>query len=125
MKRLKVALVGLAAVMTIGATFAFTGHKNVRFAATQYLFTGAAGQEHDPSMYTATSGQSAVAGNARLVWLSVDNSEIYTSGTFINKPKVDVPSGSQIQALVTSALTTPKADKSISSPFAEHVEIGN
>lgn len=120
----------MAVVSTLGSSFSFVSHKDVRnrkFLGTQYLFTGNVGQEHDPSKYNTTTGMSTGPTNVKLIWIFVDNSEIYPSShpIFPSKPKVDIASGSQITALITSALTPPKGDRSIASPFVEHVEMGN
>jgi len=131
MKRFKIVFASLLLLAVTGGLFAFTSHKNVNkgkyFVGSYFTYSGTAGQEHDPTKYTLASTQSAVAGTAKLVWIFVDASEIYSSSdpNFPNKPKVDIASGSTIQSLITSALTAPKADKDITSPFAEHVELGN
>lgn len=80
-------------VLAITTSFAFrkAEEKNrAMFTCTWYDFTGTPGQETDPTKFVLSAGTPSCPGQGGdLCGICVDPSDIYTSGPYTGKPKVD------------------------------------
>jgi len=104
----------LALLFAVITSFAFRSiERNIYLATscTWFDFTGTAGQEHDPSKYTATvtPPPSCPDPAQQLCAICVRSSEKYTSGANNGKPMVD-DNTTSIYARINAALATPKHD---------------
>ena len=93
MKRFKIGISVMVFVLAITTSFAFrkAEEKNrAMFTCTWFDYTGAPGQETDPSQYVLATGiPSCPDMGGDLCAVCVDPGEIYSSGTYAGKPKVD------------------------------------
>ena len=94
MKRLKIGVSAIVLLFAIGTSFAFRSteeKKGAAYTCTWYDFTGAPGEEYDPTKYTLASSQpSCPSQGGALCGVCVDAGDIYgPSEAFPGKPKVD------------------------------------
>jgi hypothetical protein len=109
MKRFKIGISVMVFALAITTSFAFrkAEEKNrAMFTCTWFDFIGTAGQEFDPTKYVLAAGTpSCPDQGGDLCAACVDPGEIYTSGIYAGKPKVDdITSG--IANVVQFALMT-------------------
>lgn len=92
MKRFKIGMSAMVLVFAVVTSFAFRKAEKSRlsFTCTWYQFTGTPGQEYDPTQYVLGGGASSCPDQGGdLCGVCVDPTDIYTSGTYAGKPKVD------------------------------------
>ena len=93
MKHVKVGISAIVLLLAIGTSFAFRkaeAKKRAMLTCTWYDFTGNPGEEYDPSKYAVAGSAPSCPGNgAALCGVCVDAGDIYTSGPYTGKPKVD------------------------------------
>ena len=92
MKRFKIGISAMVLLFAVVTSFAFRKSEKSRlsFTCTWYQFTGTPGEEFDPAKYVLGGGASSCPDQGGdLCGACVDASDIYTSGTYTGKPKVD------------------------------------
>jgi hypothetical protein len=109
MKRFKIGISAMVLLFAIGTSFAFrkAEEKNrLNFTCTWYDFIGTPGEEFDPAKYVLSAGSASCPDQGGdLCGACVDPSDIYTSGIYAGKPKVD-DLNSAIYNVVQFALMT-------------------
>ena len=109
MKRFKIGISAMVFVLAIVTSFAFRkgeAKNRAMFTCTWYDFTGTPGEEYDPAKYVLSSGTPSCPDmGAELCGACVDPSDVYTSGIYAGKPKVDDVT-TPISNVVTFALMT-------------------
>ncbi|WP_205509536.1 DUF6520 family protein [Longitalea arenae] len=124
MKRFKMGMSVMVFVLAITASFAFrtVESKNMaNFTCTWFDFTGTPGEEYDPTKYVLSAGTASCPDQGGdLCGACVDPSDIYSSGPYAGKPKVDDIT-SAISNVVTYALMT--GEDNPQSDFNEIAEL--
>ncbi len=109
MKRFKIGISAMVFVLAITTSFAFrkAEEKNrAMFTCTWFNFTGTPGEEYDPAKYVLSGGTASCPDQGGdLCGACVDPSDIYASGPYAGKPKVDDIT-SAISNVVSFALMT-------------------
>jgi hypothetical protein len=109
MKHFKIGISAMVFVLAIVTSFAFrkAEEKNrAMFTCTWYDFTGSAGEEYDPTKYVLSTGTpSCPDQGGDLCGACVDPVDVYSSGPYAGKPKVDDVT-SAIANVVAFALMT-------------------
>ena len=104
MKRFKIGISTFVFALAILSSFAF--RSATTFTCTWYDFTGGPGEEYDPAKYVLSTGTPSWPGQGgELGGVCVDPGDIYSSGAYSGKPKVDDVT-SAISNVISFALMT-------------------